>query len=838
MNWKPTLLALAASIGLASAQQSVSFSDPATGINYEGYITTTSAGGYAFGMALPLNPTHEFIGHIEGPLTGWSGVSLGGSMTNSLLVVAWANGNEVMHSFRMTSSYVDPPLYSGNASATTMYSAFNSTHFTWTFRCQNCVSWGDGYGFDPTSDFTVLGWAVSSDAPTDVTDSTSDIPYHDAGMGQYGQVLSSAKFSQYETWINAAGTTGTPTTTTTAVPTSTTTTTSIPSSTQVLGTYDYIVVGGGAGGIVAADRLSETGASVLLIERGPPATYKWGGRIMPSWLQGRGLTRFDVPGLCNEIWVDSAGIACPDYDHMAGCVLGGGTAVNAGMFFVPQDRDWDYNWPSGWQSGDMKDSTRAMFSRIPGTDTPSMDGKRYLQEVYQVVGGAVKNAGWTELTTGINNNANSKCKTFGHSPFMYSNGERGGPLATYLSTASARSNFKLQMNTMVRRIIRSGGTASGVEVYATNTTGVTGIYNLKPNGKLILSAGTWGTAKILFRSGIGPPDMLQIVQNSALDGPTMIDSSQWILSPVGYNVVDHTNTDLVFSHPAIVDYDFYGAYTSPVAADANLYLNSRAGVFSSAAPGIPLVLYDQVNGTDGILRQLQWTARSEGSVGEKGTTLVTVSQYLGTGSQSRGRIVIKSNLDMTVGASPYALGGADKAAIVSGVSNMLRAVQGFTYNGTAITVLQPPAGQTAQQYVDAYVQDRGTNHWLGSARLGIDDGTKTGGTSGSVVDLNTKVYGTANIFVVDGSIFPGLPATNPSAPILVAAEHAIKRILALAPTTSTPPRAQTTITTVTGPSSSPVAHYSQCGGLYYTGSTICASPYKCKVLNAYYSQCL
>nr|pir cellobiohydrolase (EC 3.2.1.91) - Corticium rolfsii (Strain AHU9627) [Agroathelia rolfsii]BAC81967.1 cellobiohydrolase [Agroathelia rolfsii] len=37
---------------------------------------------------------------------------------------------------------------------------------------------------------------------------------------------------------------------------------------------------------------------------------------------------------------------------------------------------------------------------------------------------------------------------------------------------------------------------------------------------------------------------------------------------------------------------------------------------------------------------------------------------------------------------------------------------------------------------------------------------------------------------------------------------------------------------------SPVPAYGQCGGQSYTGSTTCASPYVCKVSNAYYSQCL
>jgi cellobiose dehydrogenase (acceptor) len=98
-------------------------------------------------------------------------------------------------------------------------------------------------------------------------------------------------------------------------------------------TFDYVVVGGGAGGIVVADRLSEAGHSVLLIEKGPPSSGRWGGTMKPNWLVGTNLTRFDVPGLCNQIWHDSAGIACDDIDQMAGCVLGGGTAVNAALWW-------------------------------------------------------------------------------------------------------------------------------------------------------------------------------------------------------------------------------------------------------------------------------------------------------------------------------------------------------------------------------------------------------------------------------------------------------------------------------------------------------------------------
>lgn len=112
--------------------------------------------------------------------------------------------------------------------------------------------------------------------------------------------------------------------------------------------------------------------------------------------------------------------------------------------------------------------------------------------------------------------------------------------------------------------------------------------------------------------------------------------------------------------------------------------------------------------------------------------------------------------------------------------------------------------------------NRRSNHWMGTAKLGTDDG-RQGGTA--VVDLNTKVYGTDNLFVVDASIFPGMPTTNPSALIVIASEHASERILAL-------------------PALSAVARWGQCGGVQWTGSSACQPPYTCQFQNPYYSQCL
>lgn len=63
--------------------------------------------------------------------------------------------------------------------------------------------------------------------------------------------------------------------------------------------------------------------------------------------------------------------------------------------------------------------------------------------------------------------------------------------------------------------------------------------------------------------------------------------------------------------------------------------------------------------------------------------------------------------------------------------------------------------------------------------MGLDDGRVNNGTA--VVDTNTKVYGTDNLFVVDASIFPGMMTGNPSAMIVAASEFAAQKILALTP---------------------------------------------------------
>lgn len=140
-----------------------------------------------------------------------------------------------------------------------------------------------------------------------------------------------------------------------------------------------------------------------------------------------------------------------------------------------------------------------VFSRIPGTDHPSSDGQIYLRSGYNIVGQGLKNANWTNITA--NSLPGSKNRTFAYTAYMFSHGERNGPMGTYLLTAATRSNFQMWLNTSVERIVRTAGHATGLDVVAYHGGGYTGRVRLTPiTGRVIVSAGTFGTAKLLFRS--------------------------------------------------------------------------------------------------------------------------------------------------------------------------------------------------------------------------------------------------------------------------------------------------------------------------------------------------
>jgi cellobiose dehydrogenase (acceptor) len=274
--------------------------------------------------------------------------------------------------------------------------------------------------------------------------------------------------------------------------------------------------------------------------------------------------------------------------------------------------DWDLSMPPGFRSADMVSATRKAFSHLPWTSYPSKDGKDYLANGTYIALDTVTSSSLPNPYRLIqaNKEPDSKNHTVSLTEYFISNGERGGPMATYLVTASQRKNFRLHMNTTVKRITRTGEHISGVEVEASGAGGLSGTINLTPHsGRVILSAGVFGTAKILFRSGIGPREQLQNVQQSS-DGPTMLGEKYWIDSPVGHNLDDSPAIYLAAIRNDIETYDWEGAYNSPNEKDVQQYLKERSGLFSMIQPSLGPVFWDRIRGADNRTRIVQWDVNS------------------------------------------------------------------------------------------------------------------------------------------------------------------------------------------------------------------------------------
>jgi cellobiose dehydrogenase (acceptor) len=212
------------------------------------------------------------------------------------------------------------------------------------------------------------------------------------------------------------------------------------------------------------------------------------------------------------------------------------------LYWYPSPGDFatTQGWPSSWTN--IQPYQDMVTARIPSTNRPSTDNQWYLDQTFAVVGGFLTKNGYTNLS--INANPYWKDHAFGQSEYAVSSGLRSGPVATYLQTAQARPNFKMLTGTTVQAVTRNGAQATGVR---TNT----GYYTLTSNGRVILSAGTFGSARILLQSGIGPTDQLQIAQANTKQGPYLPPASQWLNLPVGYNVSDNPSINLVFSQPTV-----------------------------------------------------------------------------------------------------------------------------------------------------------------------------------------------------------------------------------------------------------------------------------------------
>lgn len=369
--------------------------------------------------------------------------------------------------------------------------------------------------------------------------------------------------------------------------------------------------------------------------------------------------------------------------------------------------------------------------------------------------------GFTE-TDLIDGDNNARQNVYGHPPWDMKNGMRAGPVRNYLPEAQKLDNFKLMLNTKVVRAVRDGTTISGVETET--EAGQRVIYNINAGGKVVLSAGAMSTPRILFNSGIGPAKQLQTVASGS-SGVTLPAESEWIDLPVGAEIKDHVIFTLKFKTSDPMSSIATTDITSPNQTVIDQFAKA-SGILAQS--GQRLNFWTSVNTTSGSEMFIQGTCNGPAN------NTIQVKVYLTHGLTSVGSLGITSDGATELISEPWLQTAEDKEAITAFMDRLLKMTTApnstLSFLSAGSTTGTTGTNVTGADLIKEHVTG---SHWVGTAKIG------TKGDAGVVVDTNTLVYGTDNLFVVDASIHADLPTGNTQATVMVVAEHAVAKILAL-----------------------------------------------------------
>src|SRR5712672_3225562 len=288
---------------------------------------------------------------------------------------------------------------------------------------------------------------------------------------------------------------------------------------------EYVIVGAGSAGCVLADRLSEDGARVVLLEAGPS---DWHPMIhVPA-----GALHLRANPLVNWNYYTEAeeGTGNRSLHWPRGRVLGGTSSIN-GMLYVrgnPADYDgWAQMGCRGWSYSDVLPHFKKSEHYVSGSSEYRGKGGPLLVEDYRTIlplthrfVEAAQQVGFP-LTSDYNG---AQQEGVGYSQMTRRGRFRGSTARTFLAEARRRPNLRVETKAVATRVLFDGHRCTGVAFRQGGNE-----RRVQVSREVIVSGGTVNSPHLLQISGIGPADHLRSI------GVEMVHE----LPGVGANLSDH-----------------------------------------------------------------------------------------------------------------------------------------------------------------------------------------------------------------------------------------------------------------------------------------------------------